>query len=94
MKLPRRFESVAKSCSFTVISPLDDNGYTNLSLLASRRRSAVNVNNLNLDSSEDNPCKINENSLPGDENLLKVVPDARLMLDIVENYTFCERAKS
>lgn len=85
---------MAKSSSFAVISPVDDNGYTNLSLLASKRRLAVNVNNMHLDSSEENLCKINENPLAGDEHFLKVVPDARLMLDIIENYAYAERSKS
>lgn len=85
---------MAKSSSFAVILPVDDNGYTNLSLLASKRRLAVNVNNMNLDSSEENLCKINENPLAGDGNFMKVVPDARLMLDIIENYAYCERSKS
>lgn len=85
---------MAKSSTFTIISPLDDNGYTNLSLLASKRRLAVNVNNMNLDSSEENLCIINENPLTRDENFLKVVPDTRLMLDIIENYNSTERSKS
>lgn len=53
---------------------------------------AVNVNNFN--SSEENLYKINENPLAGDGNFLKVVPDARLMLDIIENYAYTEKSKT